>query len=123
VKRVSIQKMSGNELVEQFAASAMRQFNAELESDIAKQNNCVEEQMAIAAELKTRSGDQRSALLKLYDHPNIQVRLNAARLSLAVAPTTAREVIQAIKNSKQYPQAMDAGMCLWTLEQGIFKPS
>ncbi len=96
MKRVSIQKLSVSQLLDQFAASALRQYKAELESNIAKQNKCVEEQMAIAAELKVRSGDQRSALLKLYDHPNVQVRLNAARLSLAVAPTTARGVIQAI---------------------------
>jgi hypothetical protein len=115
--------MSTDDLVERFAASALREFEAELESDIAKQNKCVEQQMAISAELKARAGDQRAALLKLYDHPNVQVRLNAARLTLAVAPAAAREVIRAVKDSRQYPQAMDAGMCLWTLEQGIFKPT
>ena len=31
--------------------------------------------------------------------------------------------IEAIRNSKMYRQAMDAGMCIWTLEQGIFKPT
>jgi len=123
VTQTSIQKMSVDELVDNFSASALRQFEAELENSVARQNKCVEEQMAIAAELKTRPGDQRAALLELYNHPNVQVRLNAARLSLAVAPTAAREVIQAVKESKQYPQAMDAGMCLWTLEQGILKPT
>lgn len=121
--RQSLHKKSADDLVEAFVASAIRQFNAELESDIAKQNKCVSQQMEIAAELKSRPGDQRAALQKLYDHPNVQVRLNAARLSLAVAPIAAREVIQAIKDSKQYPQAMDAGMCLWAIEQGIFKPT
>ena len=101
----------------------MRQFKAELEGSIPRQNRCVEEQMAIADELKTRPGDQRRALLKLYDHPNVQVRLNAARLSWAVAPSAAREVVETIAKSKQYPQAMDAGMCIGTLEQGIFKPT
>jgi hypothetical protein len=115
--------MSANELVERFAATALDQFKAELQSDIAKQNKCVRQEMAIAEELKNRPGDQRSALVRLYDHPNVQVRLNAARLTFAVAPVAAREVVQAIANSKEYPQAMDAGMCLWALDQGIFKPT
>lgn len=121
--RLSIQQMSTDKLVENFSAAAIRQFEAELDSDVAVQNKCVEQQLAIAAELKNRSGDQRTALLRLYDHLNVQVRLNAARHSLAVAPMAARAVIRAVKDSRQHPQAMDAGMCLWTLEQGIFKPS
>jgi hypothetical protein len=123
MKRPRLDGMSVDGLVERFAESCLRQFKAELESSIPKQNRCVEEQMAIADELKTRAGDQRRALLKLYDHPNVQVRLNAARLSWALAPSAARDVVEKIAHSKQQPQAMDAGMCLWTLEQGIFKPA
>jgi Domain of unknown function (DUF2019) len=47
----------------------------------------------------------------------------AARLTLAVAPAAARQVLEDIQNSKQYPQAGDAGMCLWSLDEGIFKPT
>jgi hypothetical protein len=115
--------MSVRELVERFTDLALAQFQAELESDLAKQNKLIKQGWAIVGELKARAGDQRSALIRLYEHPNIQVRLNAARLTLAVAPTAAREVIQAIADSKKYPQAADAGMCLWALDQGIFKPS
>ena len=111
------------ELVDSFTAAALGQYSAELQSDIATQNKCVQQAMAIAAELKARTGDQRSALIKLYDHPNVQVRLNAARMTFAVAPTAARELVQAIADSKQYPQAGDAGMCLWALDQGIFRPT
>jgi len=123
VKKNSLQTMSVAELVERFAALAIAQFQAELQSDIARQNKLIKQGWAIADELKRRPGDQRSALVRLYEHPNVQVRLNSAQLTLAVAPTAAREVVQAIAASKQYPQAMDAGMCLWTIEQGIFKPT
>ena len=112
-----------SELVAQFEKASLNQFQAELESDLRKQNARVRETMAIADELKRRPGDQRSTLIALYDHANVQVRLNAARLSLAVAPAAAREVISAISESKKYPQAGDAGMCLWAIEQGIFKPT
>jgi hypothetical protein len=79
--------------------------------------------LAIADELTIRPGDQRSALARLYAHPNVQVRLNAARLTLAVAPMAARNVIQALADSKKYPQAMVAEMCLCALDQEISKPS
>lgn len=114
---------SVGELVDRFAAVQVAQFEAELQSDIGKQNDCVRQAMAVADELKRRPGDQRSALTPLYEHPNVQVRLMAAKLTLAVAPTAAREIIQAIADSRRYPQAGDAGMCLWNLEQGIFKPT
>jgi hypothetical protein len=123
VKATSLQTMSATELVERFAALAVAQYQAELESDIAKQNTSIEQGWAIADELMARAGDQRSALMRLYDHPNVQVRLNAARLTLAVAPTAARQVVQAVADSRKYPQAGDAGMCLWALDQGIFKPT
>jgi hypothetical protein len=113
--------MSVTELVEQFAELSLSQFDAELHSDIAKQNKIVLRTMAIAEELKSRPRDQRSALLGLYEHSNVQVRLNAARLTLAVAPEAARQKLQDIKESKEYPQAMDAGMSLWALDEGIFK--
>lgn len=123
MKNESLQTASVIDLTERFLTSALAQFEAELNSNIRKQNKCVEEQMAIAAELKSRPGDQRSALLALYEHPNVQVRLNAARLTFAVAPKAARDIVQAIVDSKRQPQAMDAGMCLYALDQGIFKPT
>lgn len=54
MKRLRLQEQSVDDLVERFAESCLRQFKAELESSIPKQNRCVEEQMAIADELKTR---------------------------------------------------------------------
>jgi hypothetical protein len=122
VKRDRLEELSIAELVKQFEDSQLDQFNAERLSDIARQNCCVTKAMAIAKELKARSGDERSSLLKLYAHPNVQVQLMAAKLTLAIAPTAAREVIQTIADSKKYPQAMDAGMCLSALDQGIFVP-
>ena len=123
MKRVGLDKLSVPELVEQFTSACLAQFEAERKSNIKEQNKHITYWMAISAELKARPGDQRSALLKLYDYPNLQVRLTAARLTLAIAPTTARQVIQAIADSRKYPQAGDAGMCLSAIELGIFKPT
>lgn len=123
MKRDNLAAFSVAELVRLFEESQLAQFQAELYSDIAKQNRCVRKAMAIAEQLKLCAGDQRSALLGLYDHANVQVQLMAAKLTLAVAPAAARALIQSIADSKKYPQAMDAGMCLWALDQGIFTPT
>ena len=79
--------------------------------------------VAVEDELKARDGDQRRELLSLYNHPNAQVRLNAVKATLAVAPEPARRALQAIADSREYPQAGDAGMSIWNLERGIFKPT
>jgi hypothetical protein len=78
---------------------------------------------AVEGELKARTGDQRRALLVLYDHPNAQVRLKAAKATLAVAPQAARRMLQIIRESKEYPQAGDAGMTIRAIESGIFRPT
>jgi hypothetical protein len=67
-----------------------------------------------------------------FHHQNAQVRLhqrerawsgaNAAKTTLVVAPVEARQTLHAIAESKQYPAAGGAGMSLWNLDRGIFKP-
>ena len=69
-----------------------------------------------------RDAYSRKALQRLYNHPNIQVRLKAATRTLAAAPLAARAVLQTIYESKLYPQAGDAGMTLRALDDGTFKP-
>ena len=120
-----LQALSVAELVELFAALGVEQDRTEQASaigDIGKINRLFEQMEAVKEELKSRPGDQRRALLTLYDHPNMQVRLKAAKGTLAVAPEVARKLLEAIAQSRWQPQAGDAGMCLWALEEGVFIP-
>jgi hypothetical protein len=71
--------------------------------EIAKFNRLFDQTEAVETELKTRDGDQRRMLLRLYNHRNIQVRLKAAKATLAVAPDAARRKIQEIADSREYP--------------------
>lgn len=114
--------MSVDELVERFAEIAIAQDQAELMGEIGKFNSLYRQMDATEKELRTRGREARLALLRLYDHPNMQVRLKAAKRTLGVAPEAARKVIQAIYDSKWYPQAGEAGMTLWNLDRGVFKP-
>jgi hypothetical protein len=123
MKRIDIKNASDEDLVARFAEIGGKQFDAIELGEISRFNRLFDDDVKIVEELKHRPGDHRRVLMTLYDHPNIQVRLNAAKSTLAVAPVAARQLIQAIADSKEYPQAGDAGMCLWTLDEGIFKPN
>ena len=123
MNKLKLEKATVDQLVERFAAICLDQAQALLYSDIAKFNRLYESMVEVREELKRHPGDQRRALIALYDHQNAQVRLQAARASLAVEPAAARSVIETIANSKIGPQAGDAGMTISNLDRGVFKPT
>jgi predicted transcriptional regulator len=122
MKRAGLIEMTVEQLVERFAEICVEQDQAILRDETTKFNRLYDLMRAVREELKSRPGDQRRALLALYQHQNAQVRLAAAKSTLAVAPAAAREMLQTIADSGEFPQAGDAGMCLVNLERGIFKP-
>ncbi len=79
--------------------------------------------LAVDKELRPRGRDARLALVCLNNHPNIQVRLDAAKCTLEIAPVAARKTIKVIEESRCFPQAGDAGMTLQYLDESIFKPN
>ncbi len=123
MNRRNLANLTTKDLVERFTAIGVDQFQAELLGDTTKFTRLYWQKDAIENELKARAGDQRRTLLVLFDHSNVQVRLNAARATLAVAPYQARKMLQAIADSQEYPQAGDAGMSLWNLDRGVYKPT
>ena len=123
MRRVKLQNLTAEQLLERFRTDALAQDTALLMNDIAEASRLFWRLAEIEDELKGREGDQRRVLLSLYDHPNAQVRLKAVKATLAVAPEVARQELQAIADSREYPQAGEAGMSLWNLDRGIFKPT
>lgn len=89
--------------------------------EISKVKKMYDKLEAIKTELKSRPGDQRSALLPLYHHKNRQVQIKAAKATLAIAPDAARAQLEAIRESGWQPQALDAGMTLWLLDRNAGK--
>ncbi|WP_047308481.1 DUF2019 domain-containing protein [Rhodopseudomonas palustris] len=122
MRKQDLHEMATPELVALFAKIVVGQDEALLGNQIARFNRLFGVMAEIADELKSRDGDQRTALLSLFEYPNMQVRLQAAKLTLAVAPVEARRQLEAIASSKWFPQAGDAGMCLSFLDDGTFKP-
>jgi len=127
--------MTVDELVQRFTAIGIEEDQALLRRQYATFNRLFGQMVAVEHELKARDGDQRRELLSLYNHPNAQVRLkirdgdrrrvrlNAAKVTLAVAPEIARQALRALADSHEYPQAGEAGMSIDNLERGIFKPT
>jgi hypothetical protein len=123
MKHIELSAMSSANLVERFAEIVVAQDQALLGGEHAKFNRLFRQMMDIANELKAREGDQRRLLLELFTFPNMQVRVQAAKLTLAIAPVEARKQLEAIADTHWMPQAGDAGMSLSFLDRGVFKPS
>jgi Domain of unknown function (DUF2019) len=118
MKATDLIAMTTSQLVSKFAALALDQFAAELNGQTTKYNRLYDEIVATKDELKSRPGDQRSALVPLFGHPNPQVRLMAAQWALAVAPAAARQTLQEIWDRKEFPQAAYACETLMALDEG-----
>jgi hypothetical protein len=122
MKQSQLKQAHADELLRRYVEIGVEQDDAMLEDDNRRYNRLFKEKIAIDAELRSREGDQRRLLMRFYDHPNWQVRLNAAYATLAVAPIEARRQFEQIAASNHYPQAADARSCLGSLDDGTFKP-
>jgi hypothetical protein len=84
MKRANLHNMTIEQLVDRFAAITLDQHDAVRRNANAKYNRLFWQMCAVEEVLKGRADDQRRALLPLYDHANAQVRLAAAKATLAV---------------------------------------
>jgi Domain of unknown function (DUF2019) len=122
MKSKKLIEMTVDELVERFAEIGLAEDRALDNDEYRKFNKLYGQIDEVDRELRARGREARLALTRLYTHPNMQVRLEAAKWSFALAPQAARQVIQAIADSKWPPQYLDAGMTLINLDNGTFVP-
>ena len=95
--KMALEDMSTAELVELFEKNAFEQDDAIFREQISKFNKLYPQMLSIRAEL---SGcGSRASLTQLYEHKNMQVRLQAAMATLIVAPGEARQLIEAISKT------------------------
>ena len=123
MKKINLQTLNIEQLIAHFVEIGLAQEKVLLHDDSAMFSALFCDMRSVVEELKGRDGDQRRALLSLYEHPNLQVRLKAVKNSLALAPEEGRRVLRSIADSHEHPQALEAGMTLWNLDEGIFKPT
>lgn len=111
-----------SELVSRFAKITLAQDDALLANDHRKYRRLFDAMMDVAAELRQRPGDQRRELARLFDHPNMQVRVKAAIHALAVLPEESRNQLQIIAEAHWFPQTADAIGMLRALDSGEYQP-
>jgi hypothetical protein len=122
MRQADLKSITVDQLVDRFAEIGIAQDQALLYDEYKRFNRLFNQMNDVDQELRRRGLQARLALLRLFDHPNMQVRLQAAKWSLGVAPEAARQVIESISESNWFPQAGDAGMTLSNLDSGVFKP-
>ena len=122
MRQATLKSMTTEQLVDRFAEIGIAQDQALLYDEYKRFNRLFNQMNDVDQELRRRGLQARMALLRLFDHPNMQVRLEAAKWSLGIAPEAARQVIESISESNWFPQAGDAGMTLANLASGVFKP-
>lgn len=120
--KLNFASMSDRNLIDHFIQIGIEQDDSLNGPGVVRYNRLFKQKTALLNELKSRGNDQRILLLPLYNHQNMQVRLNAAKATLAIAPVVARQQLESIRASRYQPQAGDAGMSIWALDEGIYKP-
>ncbi|WP_048648097.1 DUF2019 domain-containing protein [Nitratireductor soli] len=106
-------------LIERFIEIGIEQDHALLGNEVSRFNRLFGEKKQIERALEERPGDERRVLFALYDHPDMQVRLNAARATRDLNYQRARALMEEIAASGHNPQAGDAGMGLWVMDGGL----
>lgn len=103
-------------LCERYAELSVRQSTASDLAQMSVVNQLGDEIREIGNELKSRPDDRGRTLMRLFHHPNLNVRLNAGRSLMNMFPEEARMQIQAIADSGKYPFAVEAGLYLSSLD-------
>lgn len=111
-----------DELLARFVTISEQQYPLTLNDDFKNYNALFDKLTAIDRELRHRGIDARLALTRLFDHPNIQVRLNAAKRSLAVARQSSLVVLRQIIKEDIGPFRLAAGMTVALVEDGTIVP-
>ena len=126
--------MTNADLLSAFVNFAIAQADGELNLVSLKLlNRLYKPWRAVCDEFRRRGPDVRRLMIPLMeykspgkgwiDSPAYQVWLNAARELLAVVPDQARATFEAITKNTIYPQRLQAGMCLRSVDEGVYKPT
>ncbi|MDR3407068.1 MAG: DUF2019 domain-containing protein [Methylovirgula sp.] len=110
-----------DELIMAFEEVCLAQDTELRNARLHKKPELVHQLFAIGKELKSRGREARLALTSLYDHPNMHVRLKAARYTLVVAPLPSRQILEKIANFGHMPQAAEARETLRHIDEGTFR--
>ena len=113
--------LSGEQLVARFVADGEAQYQALIRFDHDGYDKMIEDIMYITSELKWRVPDARPALLPLLTHPNVSVRLAAARVCMRFDAAKALPVVKEIEANNVEVIGMEAWEILSNYERGEYQ--
>lgn len=115
---VSYSRMSIDQLLDSFTSACLAQYDTWVFPDeIEASNQQFWILVAIKDELKSRGPEARRSLVRLLNHENPQVRLQAATFVYPVAREEAKKCLQDLRAAKLPVQTLAAGMTLSGLEE------
>jgi hypothetical protein len=120
---MKLDNLTIDELISLFASLSEQQYPLTLNDEGGKATHLIKKRDEINKELRKRGIAARLELTKLFTHPNIQVRVNAATSSLGVARESALDVLRQIIKEDFGPFRLDAGMTIALIEEGIVNPT
>ncbi len=97
-----------DEMLQGFIELSLTQHEALLYLEARPYNRAYMKIKKLVEELEARPGDQRHALIELFDHDNPQVRLNAAKHAHPLYPDKAIQIVQSIIDARALPQEVYA---------------
>lgn len=119
--KTDFSKVGIEELLNLFVRLSIEQEEAIYVANTSGFNRLGDTLYEIINEIKRRPDDRGQSMLKLFGHPNTQVRFNAATSVSGLFTNEARRAIQSIADSKSDLMASDARMYLRTLDAWIRK--
>ena len=120
---MNLGKLTVDELVSFFASLSEQQYPLTLNDEVKSATRLIRQQNEISKELRRRGIEARLELTKLFDHPNIQVRMNATKWSIGVARESALKVLRQITKEDLGAFRLSAGMTVALVEDGTITPT
>ena len=110
------------DLIKEFVHLAKTRGLAIVDFETRRANRMFDRMRDIDLILRSRGIEARMSLAPLLADSDRFVRYYAAKYLLGLVPGEARAVIEEIAKYKYDALCGDAGMCLYALDAGIFKP-
>ena len=115
--------LSIEQLVGIYEGVSVEEFDALELGDMPSVRKLFSKLKSVDQEIRARGIEARRKMLPLLNHRNPQVRINAAKALLAIAPQEARSALELLAFRGPSIQRLDARMCIRHLEEGVFKPT
>lgn len=119
--QAKLELLSDSDLIAEFVKLAEQRGAANEDGDVPRSNRAARQMFSLDDIFRKRGRGVRSLLLPLLDHRNEWVRYSAATRLLRIAPERARATIEQVAAGVG-PIAGDAGMTLYELDRGGWKP-